>query len=285
MSHDRRVLSGRLTALVLVGLAVAVGALVGPEGVRPARAQSAPESTTCPVMTDSVRRLYLAFFNREPTGTEFVLDTTRYRDGEMNLEQLASRLAGSEEFAVRYGLLTDERYVELVYRNVLRRQPTDEDRAFWTTNLASGYDRGPVMLAFSESEEFVRRTGTSVPLSGYLRWYPDGTHWYCGIGSRDDLPIKPLVDPTLSADYLFANGGSQAARTGLQTVLGGVAHVRINDGSLPAGYTNYTWGGTFTGDGDYGDAIDVLAGDNTSWVVVFYQGSIGDQRLGWQIDR
>lgn len=285
MNHHRRVPIGRLTALVLVGLIVVTTLVVNPESSPQARAQSGRESTSCPVMTDSVRRLYRAFHNREPTGTEFLLDTSRYRSGEKNLEDLANDLAASEEFATRYGLLTDERYVELVYRNVLRREPTDEDRAFWTTNLANGYERGPVMLAFSESEEFIRRTGTSVPLSGYLRWYPRGTHWYCGIGSREELMIKPLVEPTLYADYLFTNRGSDPARLGLQTVLGGVAHITINDGSLPAGYTSYAWGGAFTGDGDYGTAIDLLAGDDTTWVVVFYGAPIGEQRLGWQIDR
>ena len=285
MNHLRRVPIGRLTALVLVGLTVATALLVNPEMAPRAQAQDGRESTSCPVMTDSVRRLYLAFHNREPDDTEFMLDVGRYRGGDVNLEDLADELASSQEFITRYGLLTDERYVELVYRNTLRREPDEDDLAFWITNLANGYGRGSVMLAFSESEEFVRRTATSVPLSGYLRWYPQGSHWYCGVGPRDDLTIKPLVDPVLYADYLFANRGAEASAIGLQTVLNGVDHVSINAGSLPSGYSNYTWAGTFSGDGDYGTGLDVVATDDTTWIIVFYDAPIGEQRLGWQIDR
>jgi hypothetical protein len=272
--------------LATVGL-VMVGLIVATIGQPPSAASTfdqTSESIECPVMTDSVKRLYEAFFNRSPSDGEFLETTIDYRSGEQNLEQIAQRLAESDEFETRYGNLSNERFVDLVYRNVLRRAPSDENSDFWTGSLADGLERGAVMMAFSESEEFVRRTDTATPLSGYLRWYPEGTHWYCGVGARDNLRIKPLTEDTIYADYVFFNGGDSQSPTALRTVLQGELHLTVTRGSLPPGFTNYKWGGAFDGNGNYGSALDIEAGKNTSWIAVFYPSLIGEQRLGWQIE-
>jgi len=49
----------------------------------------------------------------------------------------------------------------LIYANVLTRTPDDAGFAFWLDRLQQGTSRGGVMLAFSESPEFVVRTGTT----------------------------------------------------------------------------------------------------------------------------
>ncbi len=239
----------------------------------------------CPVMTDSIRRLYRAYLEREPTARELERDIEQYRSGRANLEALSSALADGGLFRTRYGPLADEAFVRQIYRNTVDREPGEGDLDHWLTILDDGYQRGALVLALVESAEFIRRTGTSRPLSGYLNWYPEGVHWYCGIGPRDDLPIRPLVDGDLYADYMFSNVGSTGTDTGLTTVLDGLARVEMNDGSLPAGFTDFRWDGRFGGADDYGEAIDVAGGDDTSWVVVFYPRSIGDQRLGWQLAR
>ncbi len=273
------------TGLLTIGL-LSVSVVAGPTSGGPLSAQSGqrPESTSCPTMTDSINRLYLAYFNRTPDGAEFRDASTRYRSGQANLEVLSDELASSDEFRTRYGNLTSERYVELVYRNVLRRDPDPADKDFWVASLDSGYPRGSVMMAFSESEEFVRRTGTATPLAGFLRWYPEGVHWYCGVGPRTSLTIKPLTEATLYADLLFQNGAGTQAPIGLITLIDGLPHVTITDGSLPPGFSDYKWGGLFGGDGGYGTALAVQVGPNTSWITVFYPASIGEQRLGWQLD-
>lgn len=242
------------------------------------------ESVRCPVMTDSIDRLYLAYFNREPTGSEFRLRVGEYRSGLTDLKTIAGDLAASEEFRTRYGDLEDDRYVDLVYRNVLRRDPSESDREFWEANLASGYERGLMMLAFSESEEFVRRSGTTTPMAGFLRWYPEGAHWYCGVGPRNALGIKPLAEPTVYADFMFINSGDEQSPVGITTLLNGGPHLTVSDGTLPTGFSDYKWGGQFNGDGNYGSALSISAGSRTSWAVVFYPSPIGDQRLGWQIE-
>lgn len=239
----------------------------------------------CPVMTDSIRRLYRAYLEREPTARELERDIGQYRTGRANLEALSAALADGGLFRTLYGPLADEAFVRQIYRNTVDREPDDDDLAHWLTILDAGYPRGAVVLAMTESAEFVRRTGTSRPLSGYLNWYPDGVHWYCGVGPQDDLPIRPLVEGDLYADFMFTNVGSPGTDTGLTTVLDGLPRVTMNEGSLPAGFTDFRWDGRFGGADNYGEAIDVMGGDDTGWVVVFYPRSIGDQRLGWQLAR
>lgn len=270
--------------LVTIGALLSVVAAVAVVDPLSAQTGQAPESVSCPTMTDSVDRLYQAYFNRPPDGAEFRDATGRYRSGQASLQALSSELADSEEFRTRYGSPDNERFVDLVYRNVLRREAEPADRDFWIASLDSGYPRGSVMIAFTESEEFVRRTGTATPLAGYLRWYPEGVHWYCGVGPRAALDIKPLEEPRLYADFMFYNVGQDTSPVGLQTLLDGHPHVTIGQGSLPPGFSDYKWGGLFGGDGNYGTALAIDAGPSTSWIAVFYPSSIGDQRLGWQLE-
>lgn len=286
VSHHRRRL-GRSSTLGLLALLVAIATVAATQGWTQATAQagSRAESVDCPTMTDSVVRLFLAFFNREPDATEFRQWTGAYRSGRADLVAISDQLADSEEFQRRYGNLDSSGFVELAYRNTLRTTADQTEVDFWVANLESGYERGAMMLAFSESEEFVNRTGTATPLSGYLRWYPEGTHWYCGFGSRDALPIEPLDDQLLFADFLFNNEGLAQAPVELSTTLSGSAYLPLSEGSLPPGFTSYKWGGRFDGDGGYGDGLSILAAEDTSWIVVFYPNDIGDDRAGWQIVR
>lgn len=236
----------------------------------------------CPVMTDSIRRLYLGFLGREPTVAELQRDTDRYQAGEANLEELAFVLANSGLFRTGAGgPLDNAGFVELVYANTLDREPSDDDTDFWVAALADGYPRGNVMLAFTESAEFVRRTGTARPLSGFLAWYPRGVQWYCGVGARNDLAINELVGQLLYADHYFTNHGATDTPIGLSTLRDGRKVVDVLDASLPAGFSDFRWDGQFSGAEHYGDAIDIEASRQTSWVVVFYPSRIGRQRLGW----
>ncbi len=237
----------------------------------------------CPVMTDSIRRLYLGFLEREPTADELTAEINRYRTGEANLEDIADALAASGRFRTEYGPLSDGQYIERVYLNTVGIEPNEDEQRHWSMNLDNGYPRGSVMLAFTESAEFVDRTGTSRPLSGYLSWYPKGTHWYCGAGPVDDLAIVPLIDDAVYADHLFINPGDRDTVTSLSTVLDGRRRVPMMTSTLPAGFTDYRWDGLFVGADHYGDAIDVTASDDTGWVVVFYPRSVGEQRLGWHV--
>lgn len=100
-----------------------------------------------------VARLYWAYFRRIPD-TEGLLHWL----GEFNqgtpLGDIAQVFAGSPEFVATYGSLDDGAFVDLVYRNVLGRDPDDAGREHWVGVLAARRaSRGGVMVGFSESPE------------------------------------------------------------------------------------------------------------------------------------
>lgn len=100
-------------------------------------------------------RLYGAVFGRGPDQAGF-----RYWTGlSVPTAEIANHFVGSPEFAVRYGRLTDEQFVERVYQNVLGRPSDRAGMRYWSGLLQSGVDRGTVMLGFSESPEFRLRSG------------------------------------------------------------------------------------------------------------------------------
>lgn len=141
-------------------------------------------NTACPEMTDSITRLYTAYFNRQPEqgGFEFWLEA--YSQGGWNLDRMSRQFSVSDEFVDTYGTLTNAEFVEQIYLNVQGRPADPVGRDFWTAELDSGrMTRGRVMIFFSESEEYVRSSQTYTPLAGYLGWYPEGTTWSCGVGS------------------------------------------------------------------------------------------------------
>lgn len=267
--------AGIVQAAALI-LAVSVMAVSAP-------AANAQPPSTCPEMTDSVRRLFMGIFTREPNATEAFFWTSKYMNGEANLPQIADDLIRSSEFETRYGPRTTGEFVDLIYRNTRRPLPPHDDLRHWITALDTGYTRGRMVLALTESEDYVSKTNTARPLAGYLRWYPPGTHWYCGGGSRGQLSVQPLVGSSLHADYLFRNAGASADSIRLATVEDGFSNAVLITTTLQPGVTDYEWGGKFIGNGFYGSAVDITAQSTTSWVVVFYPRSIGYDRLGWQI--
>ncbi|MBX3675203.1 MAG: DUF1800 family protein [Burkholderiales bacterium] len=109
-----------------------------------------------------VMRLYLAYFRRAPDrdGLDYWADQ---RSAGRTLAEISQQFAGSQEFAVTYGSTTDREFVQLVYRNVLERQPDAAGFTHWLGELASGRQtRGTLMAVFSESAEFAAKTSAQV---------------------------------------------------------------------------------------------------------------------------
>jgi hypothetical protein len=100
-----------------------------------------------------VARLYEAYFLRaaDAEGLAYWSNT------DMPLVGISESFAGSSEFRSRYGTLSNQAFVELVYENVLRRPADPEGLAFWVDQMYSGASKGQVMLNFSESPEFIAR--------------------------------------------------------------------------------------------------------------------------------
>lgn len=136
----------------------AVLLLLGTTTYRPAEAAVDPA-----VVRGQATRLYKAYFLREPdpAGLQFWVGRI---SGGMRLQDVSQFFAESDEFRQRYGSLTNGAFVDLVYKNVLGRAPDPGGRAHWAGGLDTGkLKRGGVMIGFSESPEFVKKTGTTPP--------------------------------------------------------------------------------------------------------------------------
>ena len=102
-----------------------------------------------------VRRLYLAYFEREPdaAGLRFWVETNA---NGASLQSLSASFALSNEFVTTYGDLDDAAFVRRVYTNVLGRVGDQQGFDYWLAELTrGGIDRGTLMTAFSESPEFI----------------------------------------------------------------------------------------------------------------------------------
>lgn len=111
-----------------------------------------------------VIRLYMAALGRRADlgGVEYWVD--RYRGG-LSLRQMARLFVGSPEFRTEYGELDDAAFVDLVYDNVLGRDASEADLAYWVGRLEDGLSRAEMMVFFSESAENRTRTRPVVDAS------------------------------------------------------------------------------------------------------------------------
>ncbi len=122
---------------------------------------------TPPILVDQVARrnqfirLYLAYFLRLPDdkGLGYWLTVA---DGQLPLAEASYWFTQSQEFQNMYGDVDDAQFLDLIYRNVLRRPPDQVGYDYWTQVLADGYGRGSLMIWFSESEENIRDTAEMV---------------------------------------------------------------------------------------------------------------------------
>ena len=107
-----------------------------------------------------ISRLYQAYFLRYPDQGGFDYWVGVRADGSP-LDSVSEAFAASAEFQSRYGSLTDDAFVDLVYGNVLQRAADTEGRSYWIARLSAGVSRGAVMTGFAESSEFTTRTDSA----------------------------------------------------------------------------------------------------------------------------
>lgn len=143
----------------------------------------------------SVTRLYYAVFLRDPDvgGLKYWISLKQAGYG---LDHIATMFAESAEFRSTYGSLSNSAFVELVYRNVLRRQSDPGGVAYWTNFINNGMTRGRMLIGFSESNEFRELTFDEVTTS------------WAFIQMLNRLPTAP--ERTLWAT-MFDNGGTANA--------------------------------------------------------------------------
>jgi glucose/arabinose dehydrogenase len=102
-------------------------------------------------------RLFLAFFLNYPNQGELLWLRDRFHAG-VSLNALAAEFAASSTFQSLYGGLSNETFVGRVYRNVLGRQPDAQGFNAWVARLNGGMSRADVLVGFSESAEYARRS-------------------------------------------------------------------------------------------------------------------------------
>lgn len=148
----------RSASFVLILLVATMGLFVSPSAT--AAAPAAPAAS--PGVRDSITRLYLAVFDRQPdpAGRQYWID--QYVSG-VGLPRIAEAFMASGEWQRRIGDVDDPAFIALLYDNVLDRNPDPGGRRYWVERAAGGFTRTDLVLSFSESEEFVRRTGTAPP--------------------------------------------------------------------------------------------------------------------------
>lgn len=150
----------RLVAVALVVLAGAVGAVS--VTTETGRAEAAANYYDAAGREGTVYRLYRAYFLREPDQGGFMHWYVASFQG-WSLQRISDFFAGSQEFHNRYGTLDDRAFVGLVYQNVLGREPDSGGYNFWTGEIRSGMTRGTVMVKFSDTVEYKRKTNLGVP--------------------------------------------------------------------------------------------------------------------------
>ncbi|MFN8017046.1 MAG: DUF4214 domain-containing protein [Acidimicrobiales bacterium] len=108
-----------------------------------------------------VSRLYRAYFGRVPDYGGATYWAGKHRGG-MRLRNISQAFATSSEYQRTYGSLDDAGFLDQVYRSVLGRPADPQGQAYWTAKMAKGFPRGEVMVAFSESSEYVRTSAAWV---------------------------------------------------------------------------------------------------------------------------
>ena len=102
--------------------------------------------------TASIARLYDSVFNRLPD----LGGLKEYRDALDNgytLKDVATVLIGSPEFQTRFGTLTNQQFVEQIYRFVLDREGDAAGIQSYVQALSNGYSRTDVVMVLSDSPE------------------------------------------------------------------------------------------------------------------------------------
>lgn len=108
----------------------------------------------------AIARLYVAIMARQPEAAGHQYWTEQTHNGT-TIRDIASYFIVSPEFEMIYGKTTDEQFIELLYRNVMARNPDTDGQDYWVSALASGVSRLEVTVLFSQSDEFMIYTQTT----------------------------------------------------------------------------------------------------------------------------
>lgn len=104
-----------------------------------------------------IARLYDATFDRLPDAGGLAVWTDQLKAGA-SLFAIAGTFAASAEFKARYGSLSNQAFVEQLYRFTLDRAGDPDGIRTWVDHLNAGASRASVLATFSESAEHIALT-------------------------------------------------------------------------------------------------------------------------------
>ena len=154
-----------------------------------------------------VSRLYQAYFLRIPDTSGLSYWISQKLAG-VTIEEISNTFSTVDEFTNMYGPKTDAEFVQLVYQNVLGRQPDDSGLSYWVDDrLGQGESRGTVMIGFSESVEYQTTTLNNIRVIafyyGMLRRAPDSegfSYWVAKLDAGEQ-PNDLINGFIASAEY------------------------------------------------------------------------------------
>lgn len=161
-------------------------------------------------LTLQIARLYDATYDRLPD--QGGLGTWRNALGNgTSLLDIAQAFATAPEFQARYGSLSNQAFVELMYQLCLNRNGDAGGIQTWTNALNGGMSRGEVLMFFSESSEHVALTRATwlggvpcIDVAAPAPVLPEDKHDDAG---AQVIPVS--ADPGADASHDGKDGGAQ----------------------------------------------------------------------------
>lgn len=212
-----------------------------------------------------VARLYEAYLDRTPDAAGMAYWLQRRAQGE-SLASLAAAFEVTPEFTSKYGNLTNEDFVNLIYDDVIDRTPDVVGFNYWLGQLNSGLSRSSMMIGFSEGSEFITVTGTTAPATqiesavyrvyvAYFLRAPDTTgfnHWLNAANngmSLSDISANFEVSDEFQARYgalsdaefvslVYANVLTRNAEGSGQAYWVGELNKGVSRGDVMLGFAN-----------------------------------------------
>ncbi len=101
-------------------------------------------------------RLYRAFLNRDPdvAGSKYWIDTARLG---ANPDDMSWGFARSAEFQAKYGELSNEAFLAVLYQNMLGRPGEPAGVAYWLGEMENGLTQSGVVRWIVANDEFITR--------------------------------------------------------------------------------------------------------------------------------
>lgn len=156
-----------------------------------------------------IARMYDATFDRLPDVGGLTGWVNALKAGTP-LVDIAAAFAGSAEFVARYGALSNQAFIEQLYRFCLNREGDPGGIAGWVATLNSGTSRASVLAGFSESAEHIALTAAS--WSGGIRFAG-----FVGAPIEDQY-VKGLDDAQVLPGGLDLDGTYDPADFGLTSL-------------------------------------------------------------------